>query len=268
MSFRNRLALFLVATLICVQAATAIFAYAYLRRQVVEQGKRELSASMQSFMRQIDFVSQRATDGVKVLALDYALRAAIARSDHNTELSVLRNHGHRIGAARMLLVKLDGAISADTGNGTHVGAAFPFRGLLDPAAADDHSTALITFADQIYWIVVVPVRAPVPIAFIAACIPLDNNLVDEIRRISSSPHAIMLADRDAHGHWNVAAHTTGAAALAIPAIGNSTAAISIISRHGSETLAIAAPLRTAEGSKPIAAVIEFPLTEVLGAYRG
>src|SRR5579862_9975554 len=99
MSFRNRLALFLMATLVCVQAATALFAYTYLRGQIVERGKRELSAAMQAFMRQVDFLAQRSTEGVQVLALDYALRSAIAKSDHDTELSVLRNHGHRIGAA-------------------------------------------------------------------------------------------------------------------------------------------------------------------------
>jgi signal transduction histidine kinase len=267
MSFRNRLALFLMATLVCVQAATAIFAYAYLRQQVVEQGKRELSAAMQSFTRQIDFLSQRASDGVKVLALDYAFRAAIARSDHNTEISVLRNHGRRIGAARMLLVRLDGAIAADTARISHLGHVFPFPSLLSAAATGDRSTALVTLTDQIYWIVVVPVRAPVPIAFIAACIPLDNNLVDEMRRISSSRHAIALATRDSTGRWKMAAHTTGATGFALPVISTARPGIGIVTQHGAEMLAIAAPLQTAPGSSPIAAIIEFPLKEVLGTYR-
>ncbi|HEX4158284.1 MAG TPA: ATP-binding protein [Rhizomicrobium sp.] len=268
MSFRNRLALFLMATLVCVQAATAIFAYAYLRQQVVEQGKRELSAAMQSLTRQIDFLSQRASDGVKVLALDYALRAAIARSDHNTELSVLRNHGRRIGAARMLLVRLDGAIAADTTMAASTGHAFPFPRLLGAAATGDRGTGLVTLADQIYWIVVVPVRAPVPIAFIAACIPLDNNLLDEMRRISSSRHAIILATKSASGRWNVAAHTSGGTGIALPPISTAKPGIDIVRQHDSEMLAIAAPLQTATGSRPIAAIIDYPLAEVLGTYRG
>ena len=53
MSFRNRLALFLMATLVCVQAATAVFAYAFLRGQIVERGKRELSDAMQSFTQRV-----------------------------------------------------------------------------------------------------------------------------------------------------------------------------------------------------------------------
>lgn len=267
MSFRNRLALFLMATLVCVQAATAIFAYIYLRQQLVEQGKRELSSAMRSFAEQLEFLSQRVTDGVQVLALDYALRSAIANSDHDTELSVLRNHGMRIGAARMMLVKLDGSIAADTANATLGNRAFPYRALLGAAAQGDRGTALITLEKNIYWIVVVPVRAPVPIAFIAACIPLNGGLLEEIRRISSSPHAIVLATEDSRSRWSVAAHTRGNR-LDLPAITNAAQNIGIVTRSGSESLAIVARLRTAQGSRPIAAVIYFPLEEALKSYRG
>ena len=269
MSFRNRLALFLMVTLVCVQAATAIFAYTYLRQQLVDQGKRELSSAMQAFTRQLDFLAQRATDRVQVLALDYALRAAIANSDHDTELSVLRNHGQRIGAARMMLVKLGGAIAADTARATRAGTTFPFPALLEAAAAGDRGTALITLAGHIYWIVVAPVRAPVPIAFIAACIPVDGELLEEMRRISSSPHAIMLATQGANGRWSMAAHTRGDAGLDLDAIAHDAQGVVIATtHHGSESLAIVGRLRTAAGVRPIAAIIEFPLAEALGAYRG
>ncbi|HEX3431554.1 MAG TPA: ATP-binding protein [Rhizomicrobium sp.] len=268
MSFRNRLVVFLMATLVCVQAATAIFAYTYLRGQIIERGKRELSDAMQSFTRQIDFLSQRATDGVEVLSLDYAFRAAIAKSDHDTELSVLRNHGRRIGAARMMLIRLDGTISADTVQARHSGGKFPFATLLGTAAAGDRGTALVTLANHVYWMVVVPVRAPLPIAFIAASIPLDSALLDEIRRISSSPHPIALAAKSENGAWGIVAHTGGAGDFDLPAIRDEARAPAIVLHRNSRALAIVAPLKTAEGSAPVAAVIDFPLSEALAAYRG
>src|SRR5580704_7656855 len=113
MSFRNRLALFLIVTLVAVQAATALIAYTFLRHDVIERGKHELSEAMVVFQRQLDFLSDRVTDDVHVLSLDYALREAIAKSDHGTEISALRNHGERIGASRMMLIGLDGIITAD-----------------------------------------------------------------------------------------------------------------------------------------------------------
>ena len=96
MSFRHRLALFLVVTLVAIQLLTALFAYTYLRHDLVERGKRELVAEMGVFTRQLDFLSERVADGVQVLSLDYALRSAIAGHDYGTEISALRNHGRRI----------------------------------------------------------------------------------------------------------------------------------------------------------------------------
>ena len=268
MSFRNRLALFLMATLVCVQAATALFAYTYLRGQIMERGKRELSAAMQAFTRQVDFLAQRATEGVQVLALDYALRSAIAKSDHDTELSVLRNHGSRIGATRMMLVRLDGTISADTATLQPAGGKFPFAALLGMAAEGDRGTALVTLANHVYWIVVVPVRAPLPIAFIAAAIPLDGAMLDEIRRISSSPHPIALAARTSDSVWHIVARTNGAGEFDLPAIAEEARAPRIVLHDRSRALAIVAPLKTAEASAPVAAIIDFPVSEALAAYRG
>src|ERR1700679_1187041 len=116
MSFRQRLALFLVITLVAVQTLTAFIAYAYLRQDLVERGKRELTVAMGVIKHQLDFLSNRVADDVEGLSLDYALRSAIAQQDYGTELSALRNHGHRIGATRMSIIGLDAKITADPGS--------------------------------------------------------------------------------------------------------------------------------------------------------
>ena len=114
MSFRQRLALFLIATLIAVQALTAVFVYGFVRGNLVQQGRRELAATASVFMRQLNVLSERVSDDVQVLSLDYALRKAVAENDEGTALSALRNHGSRIGATRSMIVGLDGNITADT----------------------------------------------------------------------------------------------------------------------------------------------------------
>ncbi len=193
MTFRRRLALFLIVALVGVQVLSGVIGYALLRHSLVEKGKRELTAEAAVFTRQLNVLSERATEGVEVLSLDYALRQAIAQHDYDTELSALRNHGHRIGATRMLLVGLDGKIAADTGAPFEQGAAFTYSGLLGDAATDNRSTALATLDGRVYWIVAVPVLAPVPIAFIAACIPVDNALLDKLRAMSTEQRSIALA---------------------------------------------------------------------------
>src|SRR5215472_7246204 len=127
MSFRYRLVLFLVVALAAVQALTAISAYFYLRANLLDRAKRDLVAATGIFTRQLDILSERVSSDVAILSLDYALRHAIAERDYATELSALRNHGRRVGATRMLLVDLDGTISADTGGKqAALGRAFPY----------------------------------------------------------------------------------------------------------------------------------------------
>ncbi|MGD0193198.1 MAG: ATP-binding protein [Rhizomicrobium sp.] len=267
MSFRNRLALLLMVILICVQAATALLAYAYLRHTIIEQGRRELAAATDAFMRQLTFLSDRVTDAVAVLALDYPLRAAIAQHDHGTELSVLRNHGRRIGAERMMLVGLNGQTEADSSAPDIAGHPFPFPRLLD-AAEQDNGTALVTLGDKLYWLVVVPVRAPVPIAFIAAFIPINGPLLDKLERVSSSPHAVTLAVDRPRAGWTIAAHSRGSAVDDLQAFAKSVGATAIVMRHGEEYLTASAPLGVASGSHHVVAILDYPLEETLRAYRG
>lgn len=161
MSFRDRLALFLVTMLVVVQALTAAFTYSTIRSSLVERGKNQLATATTVLMKQLDVLGQRVGDDVEVLSLDYALRKAVAEHDPATALSALRNHGNRVGAARMMLVELDGKVSADTGDRYSPGTAFPFPGLIRAAGSDDQATALAVLDGRLYWIVAVPVRAPV-----------------------------------------------------------------------------------------------------------
>jgi signal transduction histidine kinase len=269
MSFRYRLALFLIAILVVVQALTAAFAYVYLRHNLVERGKRQLIAEMGVFTRQLDFLSERVTDAVTVASLDYALRSAIAQHNRNTEVSALRNHGQRIGATRMMLVGLDGSLEVDTARVGKSGGAFQFPTLLEAAAVMDRGTGLGTLDGHIYWIVAVPVRAPVPIAFIAAFIPVDGVLLEKLRTISAEPREILLATRDAGGRWRVGAESRSR--LPHPDLpqnlGAATNSSNETEQDGHDYLTVTAPLEAAKGSAPIVAMLSYPLDEALAAYR-
>src|SRR4051812_47678004 len=209
MNFRKRLALFLVVTLVVLQGVTALLAYGVIRSNLVEQAKGQLQATASVFMRQLNVLSERVTDDVEVLSLDYALRKAVAENDEATALSALRNHGNRVGATRMLLVGLDGKITADTTGDHGVGTTFPFADLIQTANDSDKGSALAVLDGVIYWIVVVPVRAPVPIAYIAACVPVNDALLEKLRDLSSVPQSLALATTTAKGAWAVVSKTAG-----------------------------------------------------------
>src|SRR4029077_13908498 len=141
MTFRLRLASFLVASLAVLQIMPALLVYEVTRRQIIGEGEHQLALASTSFSRQLDDVSVRVADNVSVLTLDYALRSAIAQRDRDTVLSALRNHARRVGATRMLLVDRDGSIQADTAETSPPLQKFPFSDLTN-AALDRPSAAV------------------------------------------------------------------------------------------------------------------------------
>ena len=265
MSFRHRLALFLIATLVVVQVLTAIVAYSYLQHSLIEREKAELTASSEMFTRQLNLISQNVASDVRVLSLDYALRQAIAEHDRATEMSALRNHGKRVGATRMVLVSLDGTVETDTASARSVGKSFAHPDLLSDALQSEQSTALAADGGRVFWIVVVPVRAPVPIASIAAFIPVDAALLEKLRQISSVPRSIALLSMGPNGRWIVDAHTGGQAIAPLPA-GRSDA-VALINAHGRDYLTVTTVLRTTASGAKIKAVLSAPLDDAFAAFR-
>jgi signal transduction histidine kinase len=169
----------------------------------------------------------------------------------------------------MMLVSLDGSLEADTHPPARAVRPFPFPDLLSAAAAQDKATGLAAIGDRIYWIVAVPVRAPVPIAFIVAFIPADDALLERLRALSAESRSILLAtyDRNGRGHVSAKAGIRGMRHwIALPR--NLQAAFSRESVwDGQHSLTVAARLDTLRGSAPVAAVLGYPLDEALSAYR-
>ncbi len=263
MGFRNRLVLFLVATLIGVQALTLISAYGVVRGNLIEHGRQDLAATSQAFTRQLNLVAERVADGVQVMALDYPLRQAIAARDRETIVSALRNHGWRIGAARMFLVGLNGVVDSDTQRIDAVGRAFPFPDLLSGASRNGRAMSLAALDGKVFCIVAVPVNAPLPIAFVAAAVPVDTALIQNLRKLSVLPAEIALAVKAPEGGYTVAAYTAGEAPhLRFSAFG----AVALAEAREEEILTLATKLETPRNSAPVVAVFDYPLEQALQPF--
>jgi diguanylate cyclase (GGDEF)-like protein len=270
MGFRLRLALFLVAMLVGVQVLTWALVYEATRRAVIEQGERQLSTAAAAFLRQLDDIARRMSDSVQVLSLDYPLRAAVAERDRGTVLSALRNHGRRVGAERMLLVALDGRVEADTLDaGGSTGEAFPFPDLLQ-AARDGSATAVVAIGSRAWWMVVVPVYAPQPIALIAAGMPLDDRLLARVQALSALPHHAELVAAAEDGGWTPLASSAPGVQLAPALLGGSAAlpaSARLVEVDGHEFVAVVRRVESAGGGRPIAAVLAYSLDAALAPLR-
>ncbi|TLY49644.1 MAG: HAMP domain-containing protein [Gammaproteobacteria bacterium] len=268
MTFRVRLVSFLVASLTILQILTAGLVYEVTRRQLITQGEQQLVVAARVFARQLDDVSERVAENVQVLTLDFALRKAIAESDRDTVLSALRNHGNRVGATRMLLVGLDGAIQADTSESSPPINKFPFPDLTD-AALQKPSAAIVAWDGRAYWMVVVPVSAPALIALIAAAIPVDDMFLAHLQEQSILPSTIELVTQTGDGHWQVIARGSDQIQLAthLMPTGDLPGAPTVAAINGREYVALATHLRSSQSSAPIVAMLGYSLDDALRPYR-
>jgi diguanylate cyclase (GGDEF)-like protein len=267
MSFRLRLALLFVATLIVIQVVTAVLVYEVARRGVIGQGERQLAAGADAVARQLDDISTRVADNVQVLALDYALRAAIAQRDEGTVLSALRNHGRRIGADRMMLIGLDGRIRSDTLRANAVDTSFPFQDLVE-MALDHPAAAVVVLEGKGYWMVVAPVYAPSPIALIAAGIPVDDTLLKHLQQLSALPNMLEIVTRDDNGIWSdIARGGDLAVAPQLATMRELPMQPTVVTVAGREYVALAKRLKESQRSAPMAVLLSYSLDDALQPYR-
>ena len=273
MGFRFRLASFIVATLIGVQALTAVLVYEVTRHELIGEGQRQLAVAAGAFARQLDDISERVASSVQVLSLDYALRAAIAQRDEATLLSALHNHGRRVGATQMLVLDVDGRIEADTGGVYPNRARFPYTDLVT-RALEQPSAAVVAAQGRAYWMVVVPVFAPDLVGFIAAAIPVDDARLAQLQQQSALPRSVELASLSPQG-WQVLARGRDAIPLArqlaTPRQAMQPQALprgpQLTTVAGREYVAQAVWLNRSRQSAPVVAVLGYSVDEALSPYR-
>ena len=269
LGFRTRLALFFVATLILVQGLTAVLAYDVARRQLVKEGGHQLSANAGAFVAQMNDLSVSVANGVQIMSLDYGLRSAIGARDRETILSVLRNHGRRVGASRMQLVDLGGRIQADTVDPSHDSKPFAFPDLLSQAFKE-RTAAVAVIAGKAFWVVVVPIYAPQPVGLVVASIPVDDAMIAHMQQLSALPRDVELATPGGPGHYTVIARGSSHSEL--------TASFSSSDRSlpsqptamtigGRDYLVLAQLLRQPKGSGAVYAVLGYSLDDALRPYK-
>jgi diguanylate cyclase (GGDEF)-like protein len=167
----------------------------------------ELIAGEQVVLRSLQQEEVRLMQGARLLAADYAFREAIATGDRDTIVSVLGNHGRRIDADLTMLIGLNGQVIADTRGGT-VGAAFPHSTLMAAAESDNEANGMLLLRDGLYQVVIVPVLAPLPVAWVAIGFKVDNTLAGILR--GGMRFHVSLFSRHPAGAWQLQASTLDA----------------------------------------------------------
>ncbi len=183
---QDRIVVFVAALLITVQILS-FFSIRYAVEVTSQNTMREeLATGANVFKFMLDQNSQQLVEATSVLAYDYGFREAVATRDRETILSALTNHAARIKASGMGLIGLDGIVVADTLSPDASGKAFAFPELISRASMLGRTSGIRVIRNKPFQVVVVPVLAPLPIAWVSISFVIDDSTADRLRRLTSS----------------------------------------------------------------------------------
>ncbi len=186
-----RLVVVSLALLLLVQVA----GFAVIRQSVQANAHRlldeRITLGAQVWQRLLDQRSTTLHQGAALLAADYGFREAVASRDVATLRSALDNHRQRIGAAQSALLDTQLAVVA-----THDAGDAPLAEALRrvaPELVKRQGRSLVALVDgRPLQLVLVPMRAPVLVGWVAMGFPLDRALAVDMHAVSGL-HAGVLA---------------------------------------------------------------------------
>jgi diguanylate cyclase (GGDEF)-like protein len=150
--------------------------------------------------------SQRLTKTASILASDFAFRKAISTNDKNTVESALTNYRIRFQANEMFLVGLDDKLIANTIQLIQAKNQFPFPELIKSAEVNGDATSIVFMNNHLYQLVVVPVLAPTPIAWLVSAFVIDDKYARNLKSLTNL-EVSFLTHEHSNNNWNIRATT-------------------------------------------------------------
>ncbi len=199
----------IIALFVFFLAGVQLAGFALIERVITKHAGNALVEDLESgervFQRMLEQRNQQLALGAKVLAADFGFREAIAQFDRDTVDSVLSNHGSRIGANLMMLIGPKNVLLVDTLHPAQEGNSFRYPALIEQAAAQGHASAVLVIDERLYQVVVLPVLAPLPIAWVAMGFAVDTAAASDLAKVTSLQ--ITFAHKRKGGAWSLSAST-------------------------------------------------------------
>lgn len=182
-SFRSRLIFLLLGLLAFAQLGTAVAVLSSVKEDHYKQGVQAINVAKNVFDLFLSERAEQLTQGVKILASDFGFKKAIATQETGTILSVLENHGARIGAEVTLLLSPSGDMLASTKQ-LNLDRSLSDMVMAARRSARTSISSLIAFDNKAYQLVLVPVKAPNTIAWVGMAFLMDQSLAEKIKKVT------------------------------------------------------------------------------------
>jgi adenylate cyclase len=209
-TFRGRLAFFFLSLVTILLAASFLIVLQANRRHAQRQIEDNLHAGSRIFAtlteRRLDELNEQA----RMLAYDYGFKQAFssAADDRATIRLAMQNWRDRIKASFMVLVSLEKKALYDSDQPQRDGTAFDLPNLLTAAENDESLEArgLMLRDGKLFAVVVVPLLAPEPIAWICLGFRIDDTFAAKLGGLTQQDVSFV-NQNGAPAAWTILAST-------------------------------------------------------------
>jgi adenylate cyclase len=188
--FQTRILVLFIGLFIPVQVFTFISVNTANIKNAVNQIEKELEVAGTVFRKLIDDRQGQLVTNARLLSDDFAFKEAVASDDLKTIFSVVNNHRQRMGADIMMLAAEEDElpILANTLKPDDAEESFPFPELVDEIYEQNKraAAALKLIDGAPYFLVVTPLLAPEPIAWLCPGFVIDDALARELENITDT----------------------------------------------------------------------------------
>jgi len=156
-------------------------------RSAHRQVEQDLQLTGRVFQRLMDARVEQLTQGARLLSGDFAFKQAFASDNLGTLLSAVTNLREvRLGADIMMVIDPDTqTVLVDSSRPEANGVTFAYPELLDAVEESGKPASTIArFGGRTYQLIVVPLLAPVPVAWIAVGFLINDELADNIKALT------------------------------------------------------------------------------------
>ncbi|WP_426210697.1 putative bifunctional diguanylate cyclase/phosphodiesterase [Massilia sp. TWP1-3-3] len=213
-SLEGRIATLFLALIIVVQVLGLLVIQQGIERNARASIATELDNGEKVFSKLLEQSAQTQRFSAQVLARDTAFVQAVgngAANDRATIESALQNSARRAHADLTMLIDGERKVSAASGIAMRSSIEHLVLGLLDRAEQADGASAIAVVDNRPVQIVVMPVKAPITIAWVAMGFAIERELAVDMQQLSALDVAILARAPD--GRWTPVASTLAPALM-------------------------------------------------------
>jgi diguanylate cyclase (GGDEF)-like protein len=214
-SLEGRIATLFLVLIIVLQVAGLVVIQRGIDSNARNAIATELTNGEKVLRKLIEQSAQKRRFSAQVLARDTGFVQAVGNDgsgDQETIRSALDNSARRARASLTMLIDGERKVKVSSAHGRQPELEALALSLLDQAEQSDGATGTVVVAGRPFQIVVMPVKAPITIAWVVMGFAIDAQLARDMKELSALEVAILA--RSADGPWQAVEATVAPAAAA------------------------------------------------------